>query len=210
MQGKEKNNMVDFTKEQQLAVETRKKNIIVSAQAGAGKTQVLVGRIIGLLRETRIDISDMLIVTFTNKAAREMKDRIKSDLADLIEKGNLSEEEEIYFQDQYKKTNDAQISTMHSFGINVLREYFYKLALNPSFKTLTDTNLDILKWETMNQVFEELYKNESEELYKLLSIYSNKYSDEELKLSLFSIYNFMQSQLDPFAWLEKSINTYKS
>lgn len=201
--------MVDFTKEQQLAVDTRNKNIIVSAQAGAGKTQVLVGRIIGLLRETRIDISDMLIVTFTNKAAREMKDRIKSDLADLIEKGNLSEEEEIYFQDQYKKTNDAQISTMHSFGINVLREYFYKLALNPSFKTLTDTNLDILKWETMNQVFEELYKNESEELYKLLSIYSNKYSDEELKLSLFSIYNFMQSQLDPFAWLEKSINTYK-
>lgn len=201
--------MVDFTKEQQLAVDTRNKNIIVSAQAGAGKTQVLVGRIIGLLRETRIDISDMLIVTFTNKAAREMKDRIKSDLADLIEKGNLSEEEEIYFQDQYKKTNDAQISTMHSFGINVLREYFYKLALNPSFKTLTDTNLDILKWETMNQVFEELYKNESEELFQLLSIYSNKYSDEELKTSLFSIYNFMQSQLDPFAWLEKSINTYK-
>src|SRR5574344_283144 len=209
MQGKEKNNMVDFTKEQQLAVDTRNKNIIVSAQAGAGKTQVLVGRIIGLLKETRIDITDMLIVTFTNKAAREMKDRIKSDLADLIQEGDWSEEDQIYFQDQYKKTNDAQISTMHSFGINVLREYFYKLALNPSFKTLTDTNLDILKWETMNQVFEELYKNESDELFQLLSIYSNKYSDDELKTTLFSIYNFMQSQLDPFAWLEKSINTYK-
>ena len=201
--------MVDFTKEQQLAVDTRNKNIIVSAQAGAGKTQVLVGRIIGLLKETRIDITDMLIVTFTNKAAREMKDRIKSSLADLIQEEDLSEEEEIYFQDQYKKTNDAQISTMHSFGINVLREYFYKLALNPSFKTLTDTNLDILKWETMNQVFEDLYKNDSEELFQLLSIYSNKYSDEGLKATLFSIYNFMQSQLEPFSWLKKSINTYK-
>lgn len=201
---------VKFTKEQQLAIDSRNKNIIVSAQAGAGKTQVLVGRIISLLEESRIDISDMLIVTFTNKAAREMKDRIKSDLAKLMQNENLSEEDQKYYQDQYKKTNDAQISTMHSFGINVLRQYFYKIGLNPGFKILTNTNLDILKWESMGEVFDKYYREEDKDFENLLTIYSNGYQDDNVKNVLFNIYEFIQSQLNPFEWLEKYINHYKS
>lgn len=199
---------VKFTRLQQEAVDIRNKNIIVSAQAGAGKTQVLVSRIINLLEESRIDIRDMLIVTFTNKAAAEMKDRIKESIAEKIQ--SVEDDELLrYFQVQYTNTNQAQISTMHSFGINVLRKYFYKLGINPKFKLLTDTNLDILKWQSIGEVFDQYYNSNDEDFYRLLKIYSKKYTDDYLKNLLFKIYTFIQSQINPFEWLKSSVSKYE-
>ena len=197
---------VKYTKEQQQSIDLREKNIIVSAQAGAGKTQVLVQRIISLLEEEKIDIDNFLIVTFTNKAAAEMKDRIKKGLHSKLE--DAENTEKLFYQKQYNNTANAQISTMHSFCINILRDYFYKLGLNPAFKILTGSSLDILKWQTINEVFTDLYKEESLEFFSLLDLYSKKYSDEYLKLILFDIYQFIQSQINPFEWFKESINKY--
>lgn len=199
------------------------KNIIVSAQAGAGKTFVLTKRIIELIEKERklntgIDIDNFLIVTFTNKAAYEMKDRIRKALyekpKDILEDSmennykikdcELNEIQKFY-QRQYNKTINAQISTMHSFGINILRKYFYKIGLNPNFKLLTDSSLEIMQWETMAEIFEYLYANEDYDFQKLVSIYSNKYDDTSIMLILFDIYKFIQSQLKPFEWLKEKI-----
>ncbi len=200
------------------------KNIIVSAQAGAGKTFVLTRRIIELIEKERqldngIDIDNFLIVTFTNKAAFEMKDRIRKALYekpkkikfDLEEKNiEISDNEyskiQKFYLGQYNKTVNAQISTMHSFGINILRKYFYKLGLNPNFKLLTDSRLEIMQWETMSEVFQDLYSNEDYEFQRLVSLYSNKYDDSSLMNMLFNIYNFIQSQLSPFEWLKENID----
>lgn len=197
---------VQYTKEQLQSINLRNKNIIVSAQAGAGKTQVLVQRIIALLDEEKIDINEFLIVTFTNKAAAEMKDRIKKGLHAKLEDADSSER--YFYQKQYNNTSNAQISTMHAFCINVLRDYFYKLGINPAFKILTGSSLDILKWQTINDVFEELYKDENKEFFNLLDRYSKKYNDEYLKTILFNLYDFIQSQINPFEWLKNSINKY--
>ncbi|MFL8952860.1 UvrD-helicase domain-containing protein [Helcococcus kunzii] len=197
---------VKYTKEQQQSINLRDKNIIVSAQAGAGKTQVLVQRIISLLDEEKIDIDKFLIVTFTNKAAAEMKDRIKKGLHNKLELAENAEK--LFYQRQYNNTTNAQISTMHSFCINVLRDYFYKLGLNPAFKILTGSSLDILKWQTINEVFTDLYKEENPEFFTLLDMYSKKYSDEYLKLILFELYQFIQSQIHPFEWLKQCIDKY--
>lgn len=199
------------------------KNIIVSAQAGAGKTFVLTKRIIELIEKERklntgIDIDNFLIVTFTNKAAYEMKDRIRKALyekpKDILEESiennsrisdNELKEIQKFYQRQYNKTINAQISTMHSFGINILRKYFYKIGLNPNFKLLTDSSMEIMQWETMQDVFEELYAKEDYDFQKLVSIYSNKYDDTAIMVILFDIYTFIQSQLKPFEWLKVKI-----
>lgn len=204
------------------------KNIIVSAQAGAGKTFVLTKRIIELLEKERklnnnIDIDNFLIVTFTNKASYEMKDRIKKAMyekpkeikEEFYDEGKpLSEKEfneiQKFYQKQYNKTINAQISTMHSFGINILRKYFYKLGLNPNFKLLTDASLDVLQWETMNEVFDKFYRAEDENFYKLISIYATKYDDISIMNILFDIYTFIRSQIAPFKWLREKIDEIPS
>lgn len=220
-----KSNKTKLKPEQLKALDiTTMKNIIVSAQAGAGKTFVLTKRIIELLEKERklntgIDIDNFLIVTFTNKAAYEMKDRIrkalfekpKEILEESIENNSRISESELkdiqkFYQRQYNNTINAQISTMHSFGINILRKYFYKIGLNPNFKLLTDSSLEIMQWEIMTEVFEQFYVNEDYDFQKLVSIYSNRYDDSSIMIILFDIYTFIQSQLNPFEWLKEKIN----
>lgn len=217
-------NKTKLTPEQLKALDiSTMKNIIVSAQAGAGKTFVLTKRIIELIEKERklnkgIDIDNFLIVTFTNKAAYEMKDRIRKDLykkpKDILEESiennsRISDDElkeiQKFYQRQYNKTINAQISTMHSFGINILRKYFYKIGLNPNFKLLTDSSLEIIEWEAMTEVFDDLYANEDYDFQKLVSRYSDKYDDTAIMKILFKIYNFIQSQLKPFEWLKEKI-----
>lgn len=214
---------VKFTSEQEEAIFTRDENIIVSAQAGAGKTQVLVERIINVMRglvstdpanlgqnldflAERVDIDKMLIVTFTNKAAQEMKDRIKKEISKRIDQGPKDLR---YLVDQANKVTNAQISTMHSFCINTVRTYFHKLDLNPQFKILNEATLNILSWEAMDQAFDELYLAEDEDFYNFLFEYGDLKDDESIKYMLFRIYNFLMSQIDPFLWLSEVKNAYE-
>lgn len=215
---------IKYSESQKKAIYCQNKNIIVSAQAGAGKTQVLVERIMTKLRgikaderdgkyginprltADRTDIDNMLIVTFTNKAALEMKDRIKSSIRDLITE---EAEDSKYLIDQYNKVTNAQISTMHSFCINSLRDNFHKLDLNPQFKIINQASVNILKWEAMDQTFKDFYEKEDEDFHEFIFEYSGIKDDETAKALLFTIYDFLISQIDPFAWLEEKISQYQ-
>lgn len=216
-------NKYELTDEQKKAVYTKNKNIIVSAQAGAGKTDILVERIILKLRGLesmdpdklgakieytgqRTDIEDVLVVTFTNKAAQEMKDRIKKKLGEKIEEEGIKDKK--FLIDQLNKVTNAQISTMHSFCINTIRAYFQKLDINPEFKILNQASLKVLSWEAMDQTFQELYEKEDQDFFDFLFDYSGLKDDESLKIMLMAIYNFIMSQIEPFVWLENVKNTY--
>ena len=209
---------INYSKDQKKAIYLEDKNIIVSAQAGAGKTQVLVERILTNLRgisyesgnlrireEKQSDLDRMLIVTFTNKAAQEMKDRIRSSLATLISE---DPEDQRFLIDQASKVNQAQISTMHSFCINSIRSYFQELGINPKFTILNEATLRILKWEAMDEAFDHLYELEDEGFHQFLFEYSDLKDDEAVKQMLLSLYNFLMSQIDPWAWLDKAISAY--
>lgn len=213
---------IKFSNDQKKAIWTKSKNIIVSAQAGAGKTQVLVERIIANLRGLQLvdegdldsaviargkrsDIDKMLIVTFTNKAAQEMKDRIKKDLAKLIS-SNTSDLR--FLSEQYNKVTNAQISTMHSFCINTVRTYFHKLGLNPNFAVLNQASIRIMKWDAMDKTFQEYYDAKDGEFFDFLFEYSDLKGDENVKNDLFSIYNFLMSQIDPLNWFDGVIDFY--
>ncbi|NLW52019.1 MAG: helicase-exonuclease AddAB subunit AddA [Tissierellia bacterium] len=196
---------ISYTSEQRIAIDTKDKNIIVSAQAGAGKTQVLVERIIDKVKNEKVDIENLLIVTFTNKAAQEMKDRIKSSLQTAA---SDSKDERRYLNEQFNKVTNAQISTMHSFCINSLRTFFHKIDLNPQFKILNQATLNILRWEVMDEVFHEFYEKKDHDFIELLNEYSDLKNDEALKSNLFRIYDFIMSQIDPFGWLGEARDKY--
>ena len=129
---KERNVAVRFTEEQQKVIEARNRNLLVSAAAGSGKTAVLVERIISLItdRERPLDIDRLLVVTFTNAAAAEMRERIGGAIEQRLKK----EPENLHLQRQATLLHHAQITTIDSFCLFVIRNNFNDIGLDPGFR----------------------------------------------------------------------------
>ena len=121
-----------WTEEQELAINTRKCNLLVAAAAGSGKTAVLVERIIKMITEGEnpVDIDKLLVVTFTNAAASEMRERIGDAISKALEKDPSSE----VLQRQLALLNRASITTMHSFCLEVIKNNFHLIDLDPGFR----------------------------------------------------------------------------
>ncbi len=167
------------TDDQKKAIESRGKNIIVSAAAGSGKTRVLVDRVISLMLEEKIPIKNMIIVTFTNKASVEMKDRIREKLNDLIKE---KDSDKIFVKNQIKSINDAFIKTLHSFCADMLRENFYLADnLSPSFKIAADSKQALLRKDAIDELFEKEYEKNDGEFINFLHNFASSRSDEDAK-----------------------------
>ena len=134
---------VSWTKEQAQVIHLRNRNILVSAAAGSGKTAVLVERIITRLTvdEPPIDVDQMLVVTFTEAAAAEMKERIR----DAIEKKLEEQPENVHLQRQATLIHNAQVTTIHSFCLSVIRDYFHMIDLDPGFRIADEGELKLLR-----------------------------------------------------------------
>ncbi|WP_236785010.1 UvrD-helicase domain-containing protein [Anaerococcus ihuae] len=188
------------TDDQKKAIETRGKNIIVSAAAGSGKTRVLVDRVISLMVEEKIPIKNMIIVTFTNKASVEMKDRIREKLNDLLKE---EKSDKIFIKNQIKSINDAFIKTLHSFCADMLRENFYLSDnLSPSFKIAADSKQALLRKDAIDELFEKEYEKNHGEFINFLHNFGSNRSDDDAKKIILDLYDFSKSQIDPHKWLE--------
>lgn len=197
---------IKYTKNQLLAIEERDKNIIVSAAAGSGKTRVLVDRVINLLVKDHIDIDKMVIVTFTNKASIEMKDRIRLALEELLEKDPANK----FIKNQIKLIKHAHIQTMHSFASDMLREYFYYFDnVSPAFKVVSESTNVLLKEAAIDEVFDEEYERGREEFHRFIHNFSTSRNDRNAKNVVLQTYEKSTSQIDPIAWLEaKTENSF--
>ncbi|MEG1560077.1 MAG: helicase-exonuclease AddAB subunit AddA [Clostridia bacterium] len=194
--------MRNWTAEQKTAIEQRG-NLIVSAAAGAGKTAVLTERIARIVANGG-SISRLLVVTFTNAAANEMKKRIEMRialLADSVE--NNSEKERLLFESQ--NVLRASISTLHAFCSRVLRRHYSEIGLDPAFRIGDETESAILRDEAMDLVLDVLYDEDRENLEILAKTFS---SEDALIEAVFAVYNIMLSRPDPFSWLEKAVDSY--
>lgn len=147
---------VSWTEEQRQVIELRNRNILVSAAAGSGKTAVLVERIITRITDKvhPVDIDSLLIVTFTNAAAGEMRERIRT----AIEKKLVEEPENVHLQRQLTLIHHAQITTIHSFCQHVIRNYFHTIDLDPNFRIGDDGEMKLLRNDTAERLIEELYQ----------------------------------------------------
>lgn len=196
---------MEWTKEQQDAIYKKGSNILVAAAAGSGKTAVLVERIIEKILKDKIDIDKLLVVTFTNAAASEMRERV----LDAIYKKLDEEPENENLQRQLILLGKANICTIHSFCLDVIRNNFYEIDLPSNFRIATEEEVSLLKQEVLEDLFESLYEEENENFSKLVDTYTSYRGDEKLKEIILKIYNFIQSFPFPEEWLEENIAKFE-
>lgn len=190
---------VKWTADQQKVIDLRNRNILVSAAAGSGKTAVLVERIITMITEGEnpIDIDRLLIVTFTNAAAAEMKERIGV----AIEKKLLEMPDNLHLQKQITLIHSAQITTIHSFCLNVIRNHFNQIDLDPSFRIGDEAELKLLKSDVIADILERHYEKAEEDFVSFIESYSSGKSDAVIEDLILQLYSFSMSYPWPEDWL---------
>jgi len=192
-----------WTQSQLETIEIRQQNILVSAAAGSGKTAVLIERIKQLILTDKVPVDRLLVVTFTKAAASEMKEKLVRSLNQEIRK-NPGQAGFLRLQlDQIPRSN---ISTFHSFSLEVIRRYFHLIGLDPGFKVCDDAESKIMKADGMDQVFEELFEAQDPAFLAYLRCYGSPKNEHELKKNLIGLYDKIRSIPDPFLWLEDAID----
>ena len=193
-----------WTEEQKQAIYEKENNILVAAAAGSGKTAVLVERIINKVINENIDIDKLLVVTFTNAAASEMRERV---LKAIYEKIDETPEDE-NLQRQVTLLNKSSICTIDSFCLDVVRNNFFEIDISQNFRIGDTTEIDILKQEVLEDLFEEKYETENEDFTKLINTYTTYKDDTPLKEFILKIYNYIQSNPFPEKWLKEKIEMF--
>ncbi|MFD2630332.1 helicase-exonuclease AddAB subunit AddA [Oceanobacillus kapialis] len=201
--------MVQWTKEQEEAIYTAGKDVLVAAAAGSGKTAVLVERIIQKLlnKQHPVDIDSLLVVTFTNAAAQEMRNRV----GEALEKALADDPGSQHLKKQVSLLQRASISTLHSFCLEVVRQYAYLLDIDPSFRIANDMEADLIKQEVMDDLFEKWYGEEGVEQAAFFSVvdrFSNDRSDAEVEDLILNLYTFAMQNPWPEHWLDQLAETY--
>ena len=194
--------MAQWTKAQQKAIEARNCNLLVAAAAGSGKTAVLVERILQLIQKDKADIDRMLIVTFTNAAAAEMRERIGAALTRAAEASGAYGD---HMLRQINRLPRASISTLHSFCIGVLRRYFHLIDLDPGFRIGDETENAILKLEALETLLESAYEQGTPAFLDLVERFGGNREDTPLQDLILKLHSFLKSKPDPEDWLKARI-----
>lgn len=220
----------DYATEDQIkAVEHRGHNILVSASAGSGKTKVLVERIKDEIIHENASISRMLIMTFTNAAAKEMKDRLTTILNDELQQQIQNHGDHLlikHLRKQITAINVADICTIDAFCLHFLKKYYYAIDLDPNFRVLADeSERDVLREDVWEEVREEFYQkyedlecqtelsSEQQTLLKhyndFLQIFAQDRNDEDLTNVVYRLSDFSSANANPNQWLDKAVINYE-
>lgn len=197
---------VQWTEEQQKVIRLRDRSILVSAAAGSGKTAVLVERIIQMLTDPEhpVDVDRLLIVTFTEAAAAEMKERIRS----AIEKNLEMRPEDVHLQRQATLIHSAKITTVHSFCLSVIRDHFHVIDIDPGFRIAEEGELKLLKQDVLRELLEACYANASEEFLELVEKLGGGRNDKKLEELILQLYEYSRSYPQPELWLKQCAENY--
>lgn len=192
---------VNWTKEQKQVIESRGSNLLVSAAAGSGKTAVLVERIIRMVtdEDNPTDIDKLLIMTFTNAAAAQMRERIGAAIEMKLQEDPGNE----HLQIQAALVHHAQITTIDSFCLNIIRNYFNMLDLDPSFRIGDEGELTLMKADVMQELLEDYYQNGGASYERFVETYVPGKSDSGIEEYIMQVYTFSQSNPYPQLWFEQ-------
>ena len=193
---------MNWTEQQERAITLRGKNILVAAAAGSGKTAVLVERIKQLILKDGVDIDRMLIVTFTNAAAAEMKEKIEAAIQKEIEDNPAAAGK---LKHQLELLPMANISTFHAFCLEVIRRYFYLIDIDPSFKICDNVQQELLLEEALDELLKEYFEENSPEFIDFLNKYSGDRNESRLRDTIRKTYSVLRSLPEPFAWLDGAV-----
>lgn len=199
-----------WTEEQWEAIVRRGENILVAAAAGSGKTAVLVERIIRRISDERdpVDVDRLLVATFTNAAASEMKQRVR----DALEKALFEQPDSPFLKRQLALLNRASITTLHSFCLDVIRRHFQQIGLDPGFRIANETEAELLRQDVLEELFEESYSSSEEEseFWSLLDWFGGERSDEALFGLVLQLYDASRSHPHPSGWLRTMSGLFRT
>ena len=197
---------VSWTTEQQQVIDLRNRNILVSAAAGSGKTAVLVERIVKIITDKNhpVDIDHLLIVTFTNAAAAEMRERI----GNAIEKAFDEQPGDEHLLRQLTLIHNAQITTIDSFCLYVVRNHFHEIDLEPNFRIGDEGELKLLREDVLGRVLEQNYEEPSEAFSDFVEGYASGRTDAALNEMILQLYEFSRSYPWPEKWLDSFVGAY--
>ncbi|QKS71191.1 helicase-exonuclease AddAB subunit AddA [Paenalkalicoccus suaedae] len=194
-----------WTDDQWLAISARDTNILVAAAAGSGKTAVLVERIVSMVEEPQtVDIDELLVVTFTNAAAAEMKARIGA----ALDKRLANSPGSLHLRRQLNLLQKASISTLHSFCMELLRKHYYELNIDPAFRMLDQTEAQLIQEEVLEELTEHYYGTD-ESFFAVVDQYSGDRSDDRIKSLISRLYSYSMANANPKEWLQQIAKTYE-
>lgn len=198
---------ITWTKDQRNVIETRGRNLLVSAAAGSGKTAVLVERILALITDPKhpVDVDRLLITTFTKAAAGEMKERIGKALADRLEEDPGNE----WLQRQEALLPRAQITTIHGFCLYVIRNYFHMIDLNPNFRIADEGEMRLLKQDTVEELLEDMHKEKREDFLRFAESYGSGNRGSGIGELILKLYEYAVASPQPVRWLQFCASMYE-
>lgn len=199
---------MQFTENQRKAIDLRDKNILVSAAAGSGKTAVLVTRIIERIvsEENPIDIDRILVMTFTKAAAAQMKERILK----AIEEKKKDRPFDKNLQKQSALIHNANITTIDSFCLNVVRNHFSEIDLNPDFRLADKGECNLLKRDVLNSIMEGQFEKGDENFLLMTETFAPSKNDSEIDEMVLKLFGFSLSYPDPKEWLISCKEAYST
>ncbi|MBU9673569.1 helicase-exonuclease AddAB subunit AddA [Planococcus sp. CP5-4] len=202
-----KPNDATWTDEQWRAIWAKGQDMLVSAAAGSGKTAVLINRMIEKVLDEQdpISVDELLVVTFTNASAAEMRHRMSA----ALEQAVTAHPESVHLKKQLRLINKAQISTLHSFCLQVVKQYAYLLEIDPGFRIAGDTEAALLRDDVMEAVLESAYEGERrEKAYRLADSFTSDRSDQAMEILLGKLYDYSRVHPEPETWLEQLPKLY--
>lgn len=194
-----------FTEDQQRVIDLRNCNILVSAAAGSGKTAVLVERIVELVSGSAcdsaqaVDIDRLLIVTFTNAAAAQMRERVTKALSDRVE----AEPDNEHIKKQLMLIHNAKIMTIHSFCLYLIKNHFNDIGLDPDFRTADEGEMRLLKQEVLSELLEEQFSQKRQEFTDCVEYFAYDGREKRLEELIERLYTFSESYPFPEKWLRQ-------
>lgn len=198
--------MPKWTPAQQNAIDARGGTVLVCAAAGSGKTAVLVERVIQLLLEEAqpVDVNRLLIVTFTNAAAAEMRERISKALSAqiLLQPGNQ------HLLRQQMLLPGAKICTIDAFCKDLVQENFYRLPIAQDFRILDESERTVMEEEAAAAVLERLYQEESPAFLSLVELLSSSRNDDALNYYIMKLHDYVMAHPFPNQWLDRMVGMY--
>ena len=191
--------MPKWTDEQKAVIDSRDCNLLVSAGAGSGKTAVLVERIIQMItdKDKPLDVDKLVVVTFTKAAAAEMKGRIRTAIAKALE----DDPDNTHLMRQQTLIHNARITTIDSFCLDIVRNYFHRIDLSPDFRISDEGELTLLKEDVMDEMLEEMYAEADPAFIRLVECYAPKKKDDEIRNIIMRIHDRSMSYPDSEEWI---------
>ncbi|MCQ2512956.1 MAG: UvrD-helicase domain-containing protein, partial [Lachnospiraceae bacterium] len=193
---------------QQKAIDTRGKNVLVSAAAGSGKTTVLVERVLKMVMEEKVDIDSLIIMTFTKAAAASMKEKIYSRIRSALKKEELEEDVKEHLKRQLMKIHGARICTIDSLCMDIVKENFQCVDIDPGFSIADEAEIAMMKSDILGEILEDHYGDPTENFLNFASNYTDK-DDSKIEELILELLRFAESHPSPDTWLHMLVASYE-